>query len=151
VCIDVTDHEGAAGWKPQVDATVPDELGLPEALRLRVAQFELHNGIDAELLVKGIAGPGVAATAALISIAQEALDNVARHAAAQRVTVELESEPGFATLTVRDDGTGFVPDWQARGGSGVKRMRELAAGAGGKLWIESTPGNGTTLRITARG
>lgn len=152
VCIDITDREGTAGWNAQeLDVTVPDELGLPEALRLRTAQFELHNGIDAELLVKGVAGPGVAATAALISIAQEALDNVARHAGAQRVTVELELEPGLASLTMRDDGGGFAPDWQARGGSGVKRMRELAAGAGGKLWIESTPGNGTTLRITARG
>jgi len=152
VCIDVTDREGATGWKPQeLDVTVPDELGLPEALRLRTAQFELHNGTNAELLVKGVAAPGVAATAALIGIAQEALDNVARHAGAQRVTVELELEPGLVTLTVRDDGSGFAPDWQARGGSGVKRMRELVAGAGGKLWIESTPGNGTTLRITARG
>jgi integral membrane sensor domain MASE1 len=151
VCIDVTEREGAAGWQPQqFDATVPDEQ-LPEALRLRTAQFELHNGINAELLVKGVAGPGVAATAALISIAQEALDNVARHAGAHRVLVELECEPGFATLTVRDDGSGFAPDWQARGGSGVKRMRDSAAGAGGKLWIESTPGGGTTLRVSARG
>mgnify|MGYP002479903697 CR=1 FL=1 len=58
---------------------------------------------------------------------------------------------GLATLTVRDDGAGFPADWQAKGGSGLRRMRERVEAVGGRMWIESTPGNGATLRVTARG
>ena len=151
VLIDVTERVAAL---PQAlaapDGTVP-ELGLAEALRVYAAQFELRTGVAVELAVKGAVALRADAAAALAHIAREALDNIRKHAGAHRVEVELACEPGLATLTVRDDGAGFPPDWQARGGSGVKRMREYAAGAGGRFWIESTPGNGATLRVSARG
>ena len=147
VCIDVTDRDSAA-----TVATALVGLGLPEALRAYGAQFELRSGIPVEV-VAGHTATKVAAGAAraLTLIAEAAVDNISKHARAHRVMLELECEPGLATLTVRDDGTGFASDWQTHGGSGVRQMRELAARAGGKLWIESTPGHGTTLRVTAHG
>jgi signal transduction histidine kinase len=65
--------------------------------------------------------------------------------------VELECEAGLATLTVRDDGKGFAPERQPKPGTGMALMRERAEAANGRFWIESAPGNGTTLRVTARG
>jgi len=87
----------------------------------------------------------------LFWIAQEALHNVAEHARAHRAVVEFECEAGLAALTVRDDGAGFTPERQAKPGTGLALMRERAEAAGGRFWIDSAPGNGTTLRVTARG
>jgi len=153
VCVDVTERGGvAADSPPEQKTTALDELGLPEALRACGAQFELRTGISAEVLGDRAAdGMEARAALALYRIVEEALHNVSTHARARRVTVELEYEAGLATLTVRDDGSGFDPAWQAKGGSGLKRMRERAEAVGGRLWIESTPGNGSTLRVTARG
>jgi PAS domain S-box-containing protein len=153
VFIDVTERGAmAAIAPPEHGTTALEELGLPEALRACGAQFELRTGISAEVLGNGAASNlDARAALALFRIAEEALNNVSRHARARRVMVELEYEAGLATLTVRDDGCGFDPAWQAKGGSGLKHMRERAVAVGGKLWIESTPGNGSTLRVTARG
>ncbi|MGH8691764.1 MAG: MASE1 domain-containing protein [Burkholderiales bacterium] len=125
---------------------------LLEILRDYAEHFERQSGIAAEV-VGGSPAAGLDARTvrALFWIAQEALYNVAQHARAHRVVVEFECEAGLATLMVRDDGTGFAPEWQSKRGTGVMLMRERAEAAGGRLWIESTPGNGTTLRVTARG
>ncbi|HEX9397748.1 MAG TPA: MASE1 domain-containing protein [Burkholderiales bacterium] len=153
VLIDISEYRAAAAVKrPEPAADALTDLGLPDALRARAAQFEIRTGVDAEVSSSDAAGGIDAVTAlALYRIADDALDNVARHAGAHRVNIELDYDSELATLTVRDDGSGFAPEWQAKGGAGIKRMRERAAAAGGKVWIESTPGNGSTLRVTARG
>lgn len=127
-------------------------LGLPEALRARGAHFEIRTGIDVEVLAAGAADAlDPLAALLLYRIAEQCLDNVQRHARARRALVELEYEAGVATLTVRDDGVGFAAGWEAKGGTGIKRMREAAAAAGGRIRIESAPGNGAVVRVTARG
>jgi signal transduction histidine kinase len=81
-------------------------------------------------------------------IAQEALNNVVKHAQAKQVTVRLLFNEKSACLEVRDDGVGFTPA-QARqsGGMGFRTMEERAQRIGGELQVESAPGKGTTLTV----
>jgi PAS domain S-box-containing protein len=81
-------------------------------------------------------------------LAQEALNNAARHATATTVEVELHCEPDRATLTVRDDGRGFDPSSSQDGQHlGLGIMRERAASIGAALMIESRPGAGTRIEV----
>lgn len=84
---------------------------------------------------------------ALYRIAQEALNNVARHAGATKAKVELVRRPGHVELTVEDDGRGFDPA-EARGKHmGVGIMRERAASIGATLEVRSGPGEGARLSV----
>ena len=87
-------------------------------------------------------------------VLQEALNNVARHAIAKRVTVRLVRDETTVELRVRDDGVGFEPgavhgDATAtkRRGLGLHGMRERAALLGGAVHLESTPGQGTMITV----
>jgi signal transduction histidine kinase len=97
----------------------------------------------------GAPGPGVDAEQELWRVAQEALSNAVRHAAASAVTVTIEADgPGGGTrLSVADDGVGFDP--QARSIAarrlGLVSMRERMEAAGGQVEIASAPGRGTTV------
>jgi signal transduction histidine kinase len=86
---------------------------------------------------------------ALYRIAQEALNNVAKHARAQRVEVLLERRPDCVLLIVEDDGVGFDATKPATGrhGFGLVSMQERAALVGARLDIETTPGHGTTILV----
>ena len=81
-------------------------------------------------------------------IAQEALNNVRKHAAAQHVIVHLHFTPATICLEVEDDGVGF--DLQAvpkeRWG-GLRTIAERTERVGGKLTHESTPGEGTRVKV----
>ena len=83
--------------------------------------------------------------------AQEALRNVATHAAARRVSVSVHADGRVATLEVRDDGVGFDVDAlvarRAEGHLGLGLLSELARDAGGGVDIRSEPGEGTTIRM----
>jgi signal transduction histidine kinase len=67
-------------------------------------------------------------------VAQEALTNVAKHAAAKTARLTLALDPGSVTVEVSDDGAGFDPD-EATAGFGVMGMRERVELAGGRLEI----------------
>lgn len=82
-------------------------------------------------------------------VAQEALANVARHARATHVLVELEHSPGELRLTVADNGKGFDPRTVNGGHFGLKGLRERADLVGAKLDITSEPQHGTTLILHA--
>ncbi len=73
---------------------------------------------------------------ALFRVAQEAVHNALKHAAAARVTVSLDAEDGALALEVDDDGIGFDPD-RRHGGSGLSTMRERTESVGGRLTIDS--------------
>ena len=86
-------------------------------------------------------------------VAQEALTNIARHAQARNVTLDLQEPDGQLRLTVHDDGVGFDPDAvrqrAATGRSmGLLGMQERAKLGGGQLAIESAPGQGATLTLS---
>jgi signal transduction histidine kinase len=90
------------------------------------------------------------AAVALFRISQEALNNIAKHANARRVTLRLEAEGAEMVLTIRDDGSGFDPaEALARSSRyGMTTMKERVLAAGGSLEVDSAPGKGTTLRAT---
>lgn len=85
----------------------------------------------------------------LLRAAQEAIANARRHAAASHITVTLTYYPDEVSLDVADDGGGFDPAGAAKsGGLGLIGMRERAEALGGRLAIESAPGEGTVVAVT---
>jgi signal transduction histidine kinase len=88
----------------------------------------------------------------LLRILQEALNNVDRHAKASHVDVLWDVRGGNFELTIRDDGRGFDLARGVRESSyGLVGMRERADVIGARLEIDSRPGEGTTVRVTAGG
>jgi nitrate/nitrite-specific signal transduction histidine kinase len=83
---------------------------------------------------------------ALYRIAQEALNNVVKHADAGRVWITLRPTPAGTLLEIRDDGCGFDPEAAAPDHFGLQTMCERAAALGGHLVIESAVGAGTVVR-----
>ena len=87
----------------------------------------------------------------LFRIAQEALTNAAKHAGAERVTIELVEEADGLRLAVDDDGVGFdpasVPSSDAGDGVGLRGMRDRVDLFGGTLDLDSAPGRGTSIQV----
>jgi signal transduction histidine kinase len=81
---------------------------------------------------------------AIYRIVQEALTNASKHGGAKRAVVEISEQNAVVRLSVRDDGAGFDPEAKTDG-FGLLGMRERVELLGGKLRLESTPGNGTTV------
>jgi two-component system CheB/CheR fusion protein len=162
------DVEGAIAQTKKIDdeidflawelrPAVLDDLGLAVALPRYVAEWSQHYGVAAECHATGFARERVtpAAEVTFYRIAQEALNNVLKHAHASQVNVILETHDGLATLVVEDDGIGFDPGeaMTDERGLGLAGMRERAALIGASLQIESTPTQGTTIfvRCPAKG
>jgi signal transduction histidine kinase len=74
----------------------------------------------------------------------EALQNVAKYAAASHVSVRLGQDDGWVTFSVRDDGRGFDAATTAPG-SGLQGMKDRLSALAGDVAIESTPGSGTVV------
>jgi signal transduction histidine kinase len=89
----------------------------------------------------------VEASIALYRIAQEALNNIVKHARASRARVELHCEAGYARLCISDDGRGFDPAAAQSGQLGLDIMRERAQAIGAHLRIESQPDQGTRILV----
>jgi len=83
----------------------------------------------------------------LYRIAQEALNNAAKHAGAAQVWISLHCTPERAILAVRDDGAGFEPDQVASNNLGLRIMRERAQAIGATLTVDSEPGEGTEIIV----
>ena len=84
---------------------------------------------------------------ALYRIAQESLNNIAKHAAASQATVDLRCQPGQVELHIADDGRGFDPSDVRPDQLGVNIMRERADSIGAELTIETRPGHGTQVAV----
>ncbi|OLC30825.1 MAG: hypothetical protein AUH31_03850 [Armatimonadetes bacterium 13_1_40CM_64_14] len=83
---------------------------------------------------------------AIYRIAQEALNNITKHARARRVDIRMQCSSDEVTLEVRDDGTGFAEE-SFPGHLGLRSMRERAKKIGGTLDVESAPSQGTCVRV----
>ena len=125
---------------------VLDDLGLIDALEWYINDFEKRTGIVCMFKHRNVPElAGIVATAAY-RIAQEALTNVTRHAAATRVQVSLQNAKGLLTLAVVDNGRGFdLQEIAASECLGLAGMRERAGLLGGCLDIRSHPGKGTKV------
>jgi signal transduction histidine kinase len=127
-----------------------DQAALPDAIGEVVEGWSRLNGVNAELITTGNPKPLLPEIeTTLLRTAQEALANVARHAAADRVALTLSYMEDMVTLDVRDDGTGFDPsaprDPGLEGGFGLSAMRERVVRIAGTLEVESEPGGGTAI------
>jgi signal transduction histidine kinase len=130
-----------------------DEIGVEAALRNFVWEWAKQYGVEAVFHSSGFDDerlqPEVETN--LYRILQEALQNVHKHAGADRVDVLLERGDGEAVLIVEDNGHGYDEEQEVAldsdKGMGVINMRERATLVGGRLEIESTPGGGTTIFV----
>jgi signal transduction histidine kinase len=128
-----------------------DGAPLPDALSRLAARWSKANGVTADVAVTGESVPlPTEMEVTLLRVAQEALNNVGKHAGARRTVLTLSYMGDRVTLDVMDDGVGFDPDGAVpeaglEGGFGLRAMRERVEGAGGSLLVESEPGGGTTL------
>jgi len=131
----------------QLRPTALDDHGLVSAIVSHTRRFSAQTGVAADVRVSG--DPVDLESDQEIAVyrfAQEALSNIARHAAAKRVDVELSSNGHGLEVTVRDDGRGFDPHSSSEGG-GLSGMAERARLVGGKLRVASAPGHGTSLTL----
>lgn len=126
--------------------SVLESEGLARALQLRLDTVEHQVGLDAQLVVDMSVDPPTIMAEELYRIAQEALNNVLKHATAKKVTVYLHSNRKQVKLKIVDNGKGFKPELTGdHGGMGLDNMRKRAEKLGGTLTILSTPGEGTTV------
>ncbi len=128
-----------------------DELGLASALANYVADWSAQTGVDADFHCRD---PRVdqlpeEVRTALYRVVQEALTNIAKHAAGPTaVSVIIDRSEGILRLTIEDDGHGFdpaAPGDADRRGLGLAGMRERLALIGGELELETSVGVGTTI------
>jgi PAS domain S-box-containing protein len=101
--------------------------------------------IDLALVGKCVLPPDV--QIALYRIAQEALNNVAKHSGASQTSVKVHCDPAQAELRIRDNGCGFDPADIPPDRFGVKIMRERVEAIGARLQIDSQPGRGTEVVV----
>lgn len=130
----------------QLRPAVLDDHGLIPALQSQVHHFGEQSRVKSSFRTRGTMPKlTLEQQLALYRVTQESLSNIARHAGARRVDVEL-SFVGRTVLRIADDGRGFVGG--RSGGLGLSGMRERALLAGGQLSIFSQPGEGTRVELT---
>jgi len=123
-----------------------DDFGLLPAVERLVETFRAATGIEVQFESRlGEERLPAEVETTLYRVIQEALTNVAKHAAAQSVSVLLVRRDASATAVIEDDGQGFTSADEAEGGIGLAGMRERLALLGGRLIIESDAATGTTV------
>ncbi|MCO6452524.1 MAG: sensor histidine kinase [Caldilineales bacterium] len=124
-----------------------DETGLAAALNARLDAVESRSGLRIVNEMEDVGRLPAQIEVGLYRIAQEALNNVVKHAAASEVRVSLTRIDSHIVLEISDNGSGFEPENAAgSGGLGLAGMAERAALVGGALAVTSASGQGTTIR-----
>ena len=127
---------------------VLDDLGFAAAATWYTDQFAARTGLAVNLHLPDSDPPkGGAVATALFRILQESLTNIARHAEAQSVDIDLDHAGGQWYLRIRDDGRGFDAGEAPHAGIGLIGMTERAQILGGSLSITARPGQGTRLDV----
>jgi signal transduction histidine kinase len=129
--------------------SILDDMGLSAALQRLVTDWQARHRIPVDLLIHtGSARLSEAVETALYRIVQETLTNIARHAQAREVSVLVERRQEKVVVVVEDDGIGFDPHYYQQGTHfGLLGVNERAELLGGKLTIESSPGQGTSIFV----
>jgi signal transduction histidine kinase len=127
-----------------------DELGLGLALRRTAQTAAGRAGAELSLtLPTQLNGVPPDIEQQVYRVAEEALNNIVRHAHAHNVTLTLERTTAALTLTIHDDGCGFDPSQTPPNGHyGLVGMKERAALINASFQIESQPGHGTMVQFT---
>jgi signal transduction histidine kinase len=124
-----------------------EEFGLAAALRARLKAVETRAGLETRFESDGEGRMMPETEQELYRVAQEALNNVLKHAHAQRVTVRLAVGSEWTTMEIADDGVGFDLTISGPNGLGLPGMRERVERLRGTLNIKSAPGAGTCLHV----
>lgn len=156
-------YERASATVRQIDLTIRSvrqiindlrpnvlDLGLNAAVDWQVADFSRRTGIECELVEDETEQhlDDHCATA-FFRILQESLNNVARHARATKVRIDLHQHADMLTMTIRDNGIGMQPGSRNRNGSfGLVGIEERVNILGGSFSISSGPDTGTTIVVT---
>jgi two-component system, NarL family, sensor histidine kinase UhpB len=123
-----------------------EHLGLVSALTELSTSFARTSGVHVVRRFGAALPPLPPETElAVYRIAQESLTNIARHAAASQVTIDLDAGPGRIVLRVADDGRGFAGAPEENGG--LRSMRERSLLVGGALAIKPAPEGGVEVRL----
>ena len=125
-----------------------EKEGLISVLHHRLAAVEGRADIKARFLADETISISKRKEIALYYIAQEALNNVLRHAKAKSVTITLKQGYKYVTLDITDDGSGFDKTNMNRGGLGLKNITERVKQEKGKLKISSHPDKGTIITVS---
>jgi two-component system NarL family sensor kinase len=131
-----------------------DEVGLTAALRDHAADFSARTGIqcavDTDLNVR--LDPGIETV--LYRVAQEALINVGKHAAASNCRLSIQARADVVEMRISDDGSGFDPATALgpeAGHYGLVSMRERVEMTGGRVEVSARRGAGVTIKVTFPG
>jgi signal transduction histidine kinase len=135
-----------------------DNLGLVPTLQARAAELANELPMRIEFQVDGDQNQEIseAASLCLYRVFQEALQNVVKHAGAQRVLIRLKIEPSMVSVCVQDDGCGFLVPSRLESLSndhhfGLVGLQELVESLQGSLALDSDPGRGVTLVASVPG
>ncbi len=134
----------------QLHPSILDDLGLPIALQRLVDDFTVRSSLRGSFGHKNIPeAVSQEIATCLYRVAQESLNNVARHAEATRVDVELTRSRSGLMVTITDDGVGFVSEQSTNGrhGLGLVSMKERVALVQGELQVSSAVGKGTRVQV----
>ncbi|MFG2723456.1 GAF domain-containing sensor histidine kinase [Streptomyces sp. NPDC048416] len=130
-----------------------EEDGLAHTLRTQIQVLDRAHAARVTFDNLGVRALPPAQEEALLRVAQEALHNALRHSGAGRVDVVLERRGQGAVLRITDNGRGFEPSLVRRAGRhlGLVSMRHRASGVGGRLTVQSAPGEGATIEMEVPG
>ena len=127
---------------------VLEQEGLVAALHARLESVEGRSNLATKFIVEGVNQLPATVEQALYRIAQEALNNVLKHAHAYRTTVSLRQIGSVVILEISDDGVGFdAIAVHEKGGLGLRGMEERVSQLGGRLTLQCTQGAGTLVRV----
>jgi PAS domain S-box-containing protein len=125
-----------------------EKAGLAASLQSRLDAVETRAGFQTSFRMEGEVLLSQEQENELYRIAQEALNNVLKHARADRVEVQLIRMAGKFKMVIEDNGVGFDFDTAKQaGGQGLRNIQERAEGIGAACWIESAEGQGTKITI----
>lgn len=134
----------------QLHPSILDDLGLPIALQRLVEDFTARSHIRGSFEHKNISAAVPQEVAScLYRVIQESLSNVARHAEATQVDVELTRSQSELIVTITDNGVGFDSEQSGHGshGLGLIGMKERVALVHGELLVSSAVGKGTRVQV----
>lgn len=124
-----------------------EEEGLIAALRKQVDALKARYGIEVDATLPPSIDIPPPVQEAIYRIAQEALNNIVKHARATRVDVVVDSNHETTTLCVSDNGIGFETGGTYPGHLGLKTMSERATRLGGTFHVTSSPGQGSKVEV----
>jgi signal transduction histidine kinase len=134
----------AMGLRP----SMLDDLGLGDALQWQARQHARLCGVPVSVELDGeLDNLSDAQRTCIYRVVQEALNNVAKHAQARDIQVEVTNRMGVVSIMVRDDGDGFTSAPRAPKGLGIVGIKERVRELGGQVTIDSQNGRGTSLWV----